>query len=74
MFADKLIVLLAIIIVVLAVAIMVVMGSESLKRWFGMKLMAFAKKLEEFTYKWFSDDEYFDAEWMDEEAWKKTRL
>lgn len=65
---------LALIIAVLAVATMIVVGSNGLKRWFGRQIMNIAKSLERFNEKWFSDDEPFDESWMDEEAWKRTRI
>ena len=30
--------------------------------------------LEQIFDAWFSDDEPYDAEWMDAEAWRKTRI
>lgn len=64
----------ALIIAVLAVAVMIVVGSDSLKRWFGKQILNTAKALERFNEKWFSDDEPYDEEWMNEEAWRRTRL
>lgn len=64
----------ALIIAVSAVAVMIVVGSNSLKRWFGKQILNIAKALERFNEKWFSDDEAFDEEWMDKGAWERTRL
>lgn len=64
----------ALIIAVLAVAVMIVVGSNSLKRWFGKQILNMAKALERLNEKWFSDDEPYDEEWMDEDAWRRTRL
>ena len=71
---DQLTIIVAVIIVILAVATMVVVGSNSLKRWFGRRLYALSKKIEAFNEKYFSDDEAFDEEWMDKGAWERTRL
>ena len=64
----------ALIIAILAVAVMIVVGSNSLKQWFGKQILNTAKALERFNEKWFSDDEPYDEEWMDEDAWRRTRL
>lgn len=64
----------ALIIAVSAVAVMIVVGSNSLKRWFGKQILNIAKALERFNEKWFSDDEPYDEEWMDKGAWERTRL
>ena len=73
-FSDQLIVMLAVFIVFMAVATMIVVGSNRLKRWFGRRLMGLAENLQKFYDKYFSDDEPYDEEWMDEDAWRKTRL
>lgn len=64
----------ALIIAVLAIAVMIVVGSNSLKRWFGKQILNIAKALERFNEKWFSDDEPYDEEWMNKDAWRRTRL
>ena len=71
---DQLTVMVAVLIVFLAVATMVVVGSKSLKRWFSCRLIELADLIRRFNDKFFSDDEPFDEEWMDKEAWQKTRL
>ena len=72
-FSDQLIVMLAVFIVFIAVATMIVVGSESLKKWFSRRLTGLANRIQRFNDKYFSDDEPFE-EWMDREAWEKTRL
>lgn len=73
-FSDQLLVMLALLIVLTAVATMIVVGSESLKKWFSRRLTGLANRIQRFNDKYFSDDEAFDEEWMDKEAWQKTRL
>lgn len=73
-FSDQLIVMLAVFIVFMAVATMIVVGSESLKKWFSRRLTGLANRIQRFNEKYFSDDEPFNEEWMDREAWEKTRL
>lgn len=73
-FSDQLIVMLAVFIVFMAIATMVVVGSDSLKKWFSKRLIGLAERIQRFNDKYFSDDEEFDEEWMDEDAWRKTRL
>lgn len=72
--SDQLIVMLAVFIVFIAVATMIVVGSESLKKWFSRRLTGLANRIQRFNDKYFSDDEPFNEEWMDREAWEKTRL
>ena len=72
-FGDQITVVLAVFIVVAAVVTMVVVGSESLKKWFSRRLTGLANRIQRFNDKYFSDDEPFE-EWMDREAWEKTRL
>ena len=71
--SDQLIVMLAVFIVFIAVATMIVVGSESLKKWFSRRLTGLANRIQRLNDKYFSDDEPFE-EWMDREAWEKTRL
>lgn len=73
-FADQILIVISVLIVILAIAIMIVVGSNSLKRWFGRRLYNLAKKAEALHEKYFSDDEPFDDEWMDREAYEKTRI
>ena len=73
-FSDQLIVMLAVFIVFMAVATMIVVGSNRLKRWFGRRLIGLAELIQKINDKYFSDDEPYDEEWMDEDAWRKTRL
>ena len=73
-FSDQLIVMLAVFIVFIAVATMIVVGSNRLKRWFGRRLIGLAELIQKINDKYFSDDEPYDEEWMDEDAWRKTRL
>ena len=72
--SDQLIVMLAVFIVFIAVATMIVVGSESLKKWFSRRLSGLASKIETINEKWFSDDESYDSEWMDIDAWERTRI
>ena len=74
MFGDQILIVISVFIVILAIAIMIVVGSDNLKRWFGRRLYRLSKRIEAFNDKYFSDDEPYDAEWMDEDAWKKTRI
>ena len=73
-FSDQLIVMLAVFIVFMAIATMVVVGSDSLKKWFSRRLTGLAERIQRFNDKYFSDDEPFDEEWMDKTKWDKTRL
>ena len=73
-FSDQLIVMLAFFIVFIAVATIFVVGSNRLKRWFGRRLIGLAELIQKINDKYFSDDEPYDEEWMDEDAWRKTRL
>ena len=73
-FSDQLIVMLAVFIVFMAIATMIVVGSNRLKRWFGRRLIGLAELIQKINDKYFSDDEPYDEEWMDEDAWRKTRL
>lgn len=72
--SDQLIVMLAVFIVFIAVATMIVVGSESLNKWFSKRLSGLASKIETINEKWFSDDESYDSEWMDIDAWERTRI
>lgn len=74
MFADQILIVISVFIVILAIAIMIVVGSNSLKNFFRKMFLGLLRKMESFSDKWFSDDEPFDDEWMDEDAWKKTRI
>lgn len=71
---DQLTVMVAVLIVFLAVATMIVVGSHSLKRWFRNRLIGLVIIIERINDKWFDDDEAFNEEWMDREAWERTRI
>ena len=73
-FPDQVMIVVAVLIVVLAVATMIVVGSESLKRWVRRRLIGLVAMIESFNDKYFSDDEPYDEEWMDEDQWKRTRI
>lgn len=71
---DQITVVLSVLIVVMTIATMIVVGSNSLKNLFRKMFLGLLRKTESFSDKWFSDDEPFDESWMDEEAWKRTRI
>lgn len=71
---DQITVVFSVLIVVMAIATMIVVGSNSLKNLFREMFLGLLRKMESFSDKWFSDDEPFDDEWMDREAYEKTRI
>ena len=73
-FPDQVMIVVAVLIVVLAVATMIVVGSNQLKRWFSRRIVSLIEKLNNLNDRLFSDDEPFDEEWMDEDQWKRTRI
>ena len=73
-FSDQITVVLAVFIVVAAVVTMVVVGSESLRNWFRKMFVGVLLEMEAVADKWFSDDEEYNPEWMEREAWERTRI
>ena len=71
---DQLTVMVAVLIVFLAVATMIVVGSNSLKKWLRNRLIGLVIIIERINDKWFDDDEAFNEEWMDRDAWERTRI
>ena len=71
---DQILIFLAVFIAVIAIATMIVVGSDSLKKWVRGRLIGLVARIEKFNDKYFSDDEPYDPEWMDEETWKRTRI
>lgn len=71
---DQITVMFSVLIVVMAIATMIVVGSNSLKRWLRNRLLGLVALIERLNDKWFSDDEDYDSEWMDKDAWERTRI
>ena len=71
---DQITVVFSVLIVVMAIATLIVVGSNSLKRWLRNRLLGLVALIERLNDKWFSDDEDYDSEWMDKDAWERTRI
>ena len=71
---DQLMIIFAVAVVVITIAVMIIYSSESIKKHIRRNLIKVVAFLESINDKYFSDDEPFNSEWMDEEAWKRTRI
>lgn len=71
---DQLMIIFAVAVVVITIAVMLIYSSESIKKYIRRRLTKLICRIQDCLDKYFSDDEAYDAEWMDYEAWKKTRI
>lgn len=71
---DQIMIIAAVIIIVVAVSTMIIYSSDTVRKFLRRRTPVLIEKLEAFNEKFFSDDEPYNSEWMDEENWRKTRL
>ena len=69
---DKVLIILFIVFSTFLITALAVMSAPERRRWAYRKISQFADRLESWT-EIMRDDERFDPEWMNEEAWKRTR-
>ena len=71
---DQLMIIFAVIVVIVAIVGMIIYSSDSIKKHLRRGLTKLSASINDFNDRFFSDDEPFNSEWMDEDAWKKTRI
>lgn len=69
---DRILIIMFILFSAFLITAMVIMSAPERRRWAYRKISQTADRLEAWT-EMMRDDERFDPEWMNEEAWKRTR-
>lgn len=69
---DKILIIVFTLFAVFLITALIIISAPERRRWMYRKLERFADRLEAWT-EMMRDDERFDPEWMNEEAWKRTR-
>ena len=70
---DKILIILFVAFSIFLITALTILSAPERRRWVYRKLEHFADRLGKYT-EMMKDDERFDPEWMNEEAWKRTRL
>lgn len=70
---DQVLIMVFVLFIAFIITALLVVTREDIHEWFVKKLSNAVVRMEQFN-EWLQDDEHYDAEWMDFQAWKESRI
>lgn len=70
---DQLLIMAFVVFIAFIITALLIVTKENIREWAILKLSSMVARMERFN-EWLQDDERYDPQWMDFQAWKATRI